>query len=67
MVGAIFFSSLDHHPNPHTFTYAATSGLCYLTASCALATIGTLFLRAGHGPKISRQSRQSTGKTVTRG
>jgi EmrB/QacA subfamily drug resistance transporter len=41
VAGAIFFSTLGHRPDPHTFITAADSGLLYLTACCAAATLAT--------------------------
>ena len=44
LVGAIFFNTLGHRPDPHTFIDAADSGLMYLTGSCAVASLATLHL-----------------------
>lgn len=52
VVGAIFFDSLSRRPDIGVFTHAATSGLCYLAASCGLATIATVFLPARRGAVV---------------
>jgi EmrB/QacA subfamily drug resistance transporter len=53
VVGAIFFDSLSGRPDVRAFTSAATSGLWYLAASCALATIGTVFLPSRRGAMVA--------------
>ena len=51
ITGVIFFGALGQHPVVATYVHAARTGLWYLAACCAAATLASLLLPAARQPR----------------